>query len=178
MKIPDKISHSNILPLNMLVTSKQEAVLYEARDDDLREVASFAVDREESKRQEEPRTRSRGIVVKSADTYDRTDNEVVNEFMQKMETMAKKHFYRGKLPLYVFTPASVKNRVIQSIARFGKVSPKVIEGNYMHNRPLDLLERIVEIKEIKQFQPATNEEKKILSTGTVSLSFSKSSSRL
>ncbi len=163
----------------MLITSKQEAVFYEAYKSELKEIDAFEVlPAENTDKEGQFKTRSRGIVVRSGSMFERNDNALIRDFMREIDKLVKKHLNDGEFPLYVFTPQGVKSRVSQSIERHGKVSPKIIEGNYMHNHPLDLLGKILELKEGIPHPPSTNEEKKILSTGTVNfISVRNSSSR-
>lgn len=130
MRIPKNLKHltrKNEDAL-LLVTGKQDAVIYKASKGQLEKLDSFKLPTPHFSDNE-----NRGI-------KEIQDRDTVRDFMHEL-LIHLKNISADKIPsIYLFTPSNVKNRIMNALpTELRKHIKAVVEGNYFNMAPADLM---------------------------------------
>lgn len=112
----------------LLVTGKQDAVIYKASHGRLEKLDSFKIDTPQYSDNE-----NRGIKQVQ-------DRDIVRDFIHEL-TIHLKNLGADKIPsIYLFTPSYVKNQIMNALPTdLRKHIRAVVEGNYFNMAPAELM---------------------------------------
>ncbi len=117
----------------LLVTGKQDAVIYRASHGILEKVDSFKI----------PRPHYSDHEGTAATPHELRDKDIFRDFTHELMSHLKNISATTYSTVYVFTPSNVKNQLWKAFpTAFRDKIMRVIEGNYFHFAPIDLLAKI------------------------------------
>ncbi|MEX0930334.1 MAG: host attachment protein [Candidatus Paceibacterota bacterium] len=167
MKISEKLPQFENETALLVVTGKQTAVFYIAKDGEIHQVNSFKVNKPKyTDLQGHFETRSHGKTTRAGSAFEPTElsEDAVRNFLKELEEELKNVSRHHTLDsLYVFCPAHVKNRIEKAIpSKLARKEQMVVEGNFFESHPFDLLTKIRKRTSRNPIRPLTEAAQKIL----------------
>jgi len=162
MKIPQNLNQFKREPALLIVTGRQEAVLYRAHDGKLDKLDSFRTEKPHySDREGEFKQRGGGVTITTGSVLEIDDKDIIRDFLQEFSQHIKK-IPKFKIA-FVFAPGQIKNKLVKALpADWQKKVRETIVGSYYRYHPLKLLEMIARQNE-GHTTPGDPEAQKILS---------------
>lgn len=136
MKIPNHLNQFLEEESLVLVTGKQDAVIYKAFDGKLDKLDSFKI--------AHPHYSDDEGQFGRGGTKELRDSDIIRDFLKELVIRLKKLGSENYAALYIFTPSHVKNLVQEALPTNLRVKIRgVVEGNYFKLAPLDIIGKIV-----------------------------------
>lgn len=148
MKIPLHLEQFKEERALLLVTGKQDAVIYKASEGFLEKVDSFKIPRPHYSDNEGRFGQSRGGGKKSKGAVqggvrEIQDKDIIRDFLHELNIHLKKVGTAGISAVYLFTPSQIKNMISEALPVELKANIKaIIEGNYFTFSPIALLGKL------------------------------------
>ncbi len=122
----------------LLVTGKQDAVIYKASNGNLEKLDSFKLETPHYSDSEGVGGRGRGS--RSMVQKELQDRDIVRDFISEL-IIHLRNLGADKIPsIYLFAPSYVKNQILNSLpTEFKRHIKAVIEGNYFKLAPSELM---------------------------------------
>lgn len=130
MRIPKNLKHLSSKKEDslLLVTGKQDAVIYKAHDGKLEKVDSFKLETPEYSDNE-----NNGLKQVQ-------DRDLIRDFMHELVIRLKNLKAENIPSIYLFTPSHVKNQILNSLpTELRRHVKAVVEGNYFKLAPAELM---------------------------------------
>jgi hypothetical protein len=173
MKIPKQLAHFKNIDTLLLVSGKQEMVIYIIAGDEIREEKHFKVENPTySDNEGHFKVRSNGKVVLSGNVREVDDRQTIVEFKNEFKTNLKK-ITKDFDKVFISAPAKTKNEIVELLPP--KIKKKVVEiivGNYCSVSPLEVLrnfsqekkksKKIIKDPEAKKILRKSNQARKVI----------------
>lgn len=137
MKIPLHLAQFKEEDALLLVTGKQDAVIYRAAKGIMEKLDSFKIPRPHFSDNEGGFGRTQGSAKEIR------DEDIIRDFMHELKIRLKKLGADSFSVIYLFTPSEVKNRIKNALPTNLRNNIKlIVEGNFFRFAPIDLLVKI------------------------------------
>jgi hypothetical protein len=134
MRIPKHLIQFREEPTLLLVTGKQDAVIYKAFRGTLEKLTSFKI----------PRPHYSDNEGTASTPHELRDRDIIRDFLHELNARLKSIGTVGYKALYLFTPSNVKNKIQNGLPQpLQAILKGVIEGNYYNFSPSQILAKIV-----------------------------------
>jgi hypothetical protein len=146
----------------VLVAGKQSGTLYHMHGKEVDEIFSFVTERPEYSDNEAIFQAAPNNRVMSGSIEGYQDEDLIRDFIHELEGKIKE-VESDFDELALLAPGSSRNKIKESLPKeWQKKITKTVEGNYSNQSPVEIME-ILSKGEEEEFEPITNEEKKIMS---------------
>ena len=129
----------------LLVTGKQDAVIYKASDGNLEKIDVFKLPTPRYSDNEgnggaTGKGTGRGKGARSMVQKEVQDRDIIRDFMHELVVHLKNIKAENFPSIYLFTPSYVKNQILSALpAELRKHVKAVVEGNYFNLAPSELM---------------------------------------
>jgi hypothetical protein len=144
MKIPHHIHQFVEGRALIVVAGKQNSHIYEAHDGEINLIDTVKVERTDHFTAGGfNKARSQGGMTRSGPVREVQDQIVVSDFIKEL----KKHLTKVRTDMYsevfILAPGKSKNAIVEAMTdSMQKKVKEVIEGNYNHSSPLEIIQKI------------------------------------
>lgn len=163
MKLPQKLSQFKDKSSLLLVSGKQEMVIYKVIDDEIIEEKHFKIPNPSySDNEGHFKVRSQGKVIRSGNVREVDDHEIIVKFKNELLKNLKK-INKNFDQVLISVPAKIKNEILDVLPR--PIKEKVIKtiiGNYCSFPPIEILSKFLDKKKDSKKVIKNPEAKKIL----------------
>ena len=143
MKISDQFERFRNEKAIFIVTSRHDATIYETKNGDLQEIDSFSVHKSEfTDKAGHYKTRVNGDTLRSGSVSDVNDESLYRALTGKLRESLRRILSTNLQGVFVFTPSTMKSRVISALPENLRIKARVVDGNFSHMHPFRLLEKI------------------------------------
>ena len=147
MRIPKNLKHLSSKKEDslLLVTGKQDAVIYRAHEGNLEKVDCFKLETphysdNEGKGGPTGKGTGRGKGARSMVQKEVHDRDIIRDFMHELVIHLKNLKAENVPSIYLFTPSYVKNQIMSALPTdLRKHIKAVVEGNYFNLAPAELM---------------------------------------
>jgi hypothetical protein len=164
MKIPHQLPQFAASHTFIIVAGKQDAHMYHAGDGEIYLIDSIKIPRPHYS-DNEGRSKARshnGGSIRSGTATEVRDQEIISDFIREL----KHHVHKVRSDMYaevaVLAPSKTKNEIVNALPdQLKRKVTNVIEGNYGHATPLEVIQKLYYRKDEKTM-PADKEAQRIL----------------
>lgn len=163
MKIPQKLSEFKNKKSLLLVSGKQEMVIYKIIDDEIIKESHFKIPNPSySDNEGHFKVRSQGKVIRSGSVREVDDREIIVKFKNELIKNLKK-IKKDFDQVLISFPAKTKNEILDVLPQPIKEKlVKTIIGNYCSFTPIDILSKFLDKKKNSKKIIKDPEARKIL----------------
>ena len=171
MKISNNLPQFENETVLIVVSGKQDAIFYLAKNGELFKVESFKVDRPkyddvQGHFETSAKTGKHGQTMRAGSPFDPThmEEKAVTQYLQKLqEELEGVQQHHNITQLFIFAPSYVKHEVEKRMPyALQDKKQLMIEGNYYEEHPFELLERIQKKQHKEPVRPIKEAARKIL----------------
>ncbi|MBU0750297.1 hypothetical protein KKH15_02150 [Patescibacteria group bacterium] len=161
MKIPEKLSQFTTTTSLLLVSGKQEMVMYIVQNGEIEVAKHISIPNPTySDNEGHFKVRSGGDVLRSGSVRETDDREIIVKFMNETES-ALSELTEDIDQVYLSAPTTTKNEILHILSpQLAEKLVKTVDGNFCSATPIEVLELFTEEEESSA--PTTVEAQKIL----------------